>query len=43
MHVNWSEIHMGFWLGFGLLAAFMVWGLLTSLVGRAAGAAHRGH
>ena len=37
--VDKGDIKLGFYVGLGLLAAFLVWGLAASLVGRARGAA----
>lgn len=37
--VDKSDLKLGFWVGLGLLLAFAVWALASSLISRARGAA----
>lgn len=37
MAINKGQISYGFYIGIGLLLAFLVWGLASMLLGRAVG------
>ena len=45
MHIDKADLSKGFWVGLGLLLAYLVWTLLTGLAGRAvtAGRGKRGN